>query len=204
VADLLTKRLRYSRSNLVGGITAKVRLWKTFCPSCGFAMHFFHVDDLQGKTQCGAQISLEHNRYSLLYPESYTPFLEFYLRGVPPEIREFLHLETQDGMPFREFTCTGCGRTRLAERPTDLSNLKSMTCLGFIAGSEGLVEIPVNHWCDSPHCAPADPSSPCEIQDVLSRPDLRWKCHGAYNFRRTIDYKQKLPYRQYAAYASLS
>jgi hypothetical protein len=203
VHDLINNKLRYSRSKAIKGVTAMVHLWRTFCPECGYTIYFFNVDDLRGRTECGAEISLGHNLYSLLYPEANKTFFDFYMSGLPPEICEFLHIETQEGMPFYEFICTGCGKTRIVEKPPSSAHLKSMTWLKFSTSQEAAVEISLNHWCDSPHCVSADPDSGGEIQDVLSTPDLSWKCIGIFEPHRAIDYKQRLPYRHYASYSLL-
>jgi hypothetical protein len=165
-------------------------------------MHFFGVVDLQGKSECGADITLGHNRYSLLYPDSYSAFLDRYMKGIPHELHEFLNIQRREGLPFREFVCTGCGKTRIAEKPADRSRLKCLTSLAFTAGLGGNVEVPLNHWCDNPTCAPVHGNSVGEIQDVLSKSDLNWNCTGIFNFNKTIDYKSKLPFRHYAAYGS--
>jgi hypothetical protein len=163
-------------------------------------MHFFGLDDLQGQTECGANIHFAHNRYSLLYPASYRPFLDFYLKGIPSEIREFLRIETQAGQPFNEFVCTGCGQTRLSERPGSSVRLKRLTCLQFSTSPGTVQEIPLNHWCDSPLCQPVQHDSSGEIQDALSRTDISWHRTGIGRFERKIDYKQRLPYRHFTAY----
>jgi len=82
VRDLLTKKLRYSQSQAVTGVKARVDLWRTYCPSCGFTIYLFGVVDLQAKSECGAAITLGHNRYSLLYPDSYSAFLDQYVQGI--------------------------------------------------------------------------------------------------------------------------
>jgi competence CoiA-like predicted nuclease len=127
VHELLTKKLRYSQSGAMTGVKAKVDLWRTYCPLCGYTMHFFGVDDLQGKTECGAEITLGHNRHSLLYPDSYSGFLDRYVSGIPRELNEFLNIQRQMGLPYREFVCIGCGQTRIAEMPADRSRLKALT-----------------------------------------------------------------------------
>ncbi len=149
VRDLLTKKLRYSQSRTVAGIKARVDLWRTHCPSCGFTMYVFGVVDLQGKSNCGAEITLGHNRYSLLYPDSYSAFLDRYIKGIPHELQEFLNIQRQESLPLREFVCTGCGKTHVAEKPADCSCIKCLTSLAFTAGLEGNAEVPLNHWCDN-------------------------------------------------------
>ena len=200
VRDLLTKKLRYSQSRTVAGIKARVDLWRTHCPSCGFTMYVFGVVDLQGKSECGAEITLGHNRFSLLYPDSYSAFLDRYIKGIPHELHEFLNIQRQEGLPLREFVCTGCGKTRVAEKPADCSRIKCLTSLAFTAGLEGNAEVPLNHWCDNPACTPVQGNSVGEIQDALSKSDLNWRCTGIFNSNKTIDYKSKLPFRHYAAY----
>ena len=202
VRDLLTKKLRYSQSQAVTGVKARVDLWRTYCPSCGFTIYLFGVVDLQAKSECGAAITLGHNRYSLLYPDSYSAFLDQYVKGIPRELHEFLNIQRQEGLPFREFVCAGCGKTRIADQPADRKRLKSLTSLAFTAGLDGNAGVPLNHWCDNPACTPIPGDSIGEIQDALSRSDLNWSCTGIYNFNKTIDYKSKLPFRHYAAYGS--
>jgi competence CoiA-like predicted nuclease len=201
VHELLTKKLRYSQSSAMTGVKARVDLWRTYCPSCGYTMYFFGINDLQGKAECGAEITLAHNRYSLLYPDSYSAFLDRYVSGVPQELHEFLNLQRQMGLPYREFACTGCGKTRISEKPADRSRLKLLTSLAFTATPGSDVRVPLNHWCDNPCCSPVDGDSLGEIQDALSKADLDWKCTGIYDFNKTIDYKSKLPYRHYATYS---
>jgi hypothetical protein len=160
------------------------------------------VVDLQAKSECGAAITLGHNRYSLLYPDSYSAFLDQYVKGIPRELHEFLNIQRQEGLPFREFVCAGCGKTRIANQPADRKRLKSLTSLAFTAGLDGNAGVPLNHWCDNPACTPISGNSIGEIQDALSRSDLNWSCTGIYNFNKTIDYKSKLPFRHSAAYGS--
>lgn len=200
VGDLLTKKLRYSQSRVVGGIKAAVQLWSTSCSHCGYTIHFFNVDDLQARTECGANIAFGHNRYSLLYPKSYKAFVDFYMMGIPHEIRDFMRVESQAEEPFYEFICTGCGKTRLSEKPSSSMRIKNLTSLVFTAPSELNPDIVLNHWCDSPLCRAATPGSLGEVQDSLTREDLRWKCTAIRQFERKIDYKQRLPYRQFASY----
>ncbi|MGA2755197.1 MAG: competence protein CoiA family protein [Terracidiphilus sp.] len=202
VRELLTRKLRYSQSRVTTGVKAKVDLWRTYCPSCGYTMYFFGVDNLQAKTECGADITLGHNRYSLLYPDSYSGFLDRYVSGIPRELYEFLNIQRQAGLPYREFVCTGCGKTRISEKPADRSRLKALTSLAFTATPDGDVGVQLNHWCDNPSCIPVGGDALGEIQDALSKTDLNWECTGIYNFNKTIDYKSKLPYRHYAAYSS--
>jgi competence CoiA-like predicted nuclease len=200
VHGLFTKKLRYSQSHVMTGVKARVDFWRTYCPSCGHKMYFFGINDLQGKTECGAEITLAHNRHSLLYPDSYSAFLELYVRGVPHELHEFLNIQRQKGLPYREFVCTGCGNTHISEKPADRSRLKLLTSLAFTATPDSDVRVPLNHWCDNPCCSPVGGDSVTEIQDAPSRADLNWKCTGIYDFNKTIDYRSKLPYRHYAAY----
>lgn len=202
VEDLLNKKLRYSASRAVDSVNAVVQLWRTHCPGCGYTMHFFGLEDLQGKTGCGTKIRFRHNRYSLLYPVSYEPFFDFYLKGIPSEVREFLRIDTRPEHPFNEFVCTGCGRTRISEMPGSTARLKSLTCLQFSALPESDGGIALNHWCDSPLCRSVQPDSAGEIQDALSRRDLIWNCTEICRFERKIDYKQRLPYRHFAAYTA--
>ena len=200
ICDLLTKKLRFARSRAVSGVKAKVDLWKTFCATCGCTMYIFGVDALEGKAECGAEISLALNRFALLYPDSFSGFLDRYVLGIPKELHEFLQINRQQGLPYREFVCTGC-KTRIAEKPMDHSRLKSVTSLAFTTSADGN-QVPLNHWCDDPDCLRISGDSEGEIQDSLSRADLKWDCTGIYNFNRTIDYKSKLPYRHYATYNS--
>jgi hypothetical protein len=201
VEDLLRRKLRYSASRAVDGLKAVVQLWRTNCPECGYTMHFFELDDLLGQAECGANIRFGNNRYSLLYPASYRPLFDFYMTRIPSEIREFLRVESPAGQAFSEFVCTGCGKTRLSERPgSSRARLKRLTRLQFTTGPGTAPEIFLNHWCDSPLCRLAQHDPPGEIQDALSRTDLDWCCAGISGFERKIDYKQRLPYRHFAAY----
>lgn len=198
VCDLLTKKLRYSRSRAVSGVKAKVDLWRTYCTSCGYSMYIFGVEALEGKAECGTEIRLSLNRFALLYPDSFSGFLDRYVLGIPKELHEFLQIQRQQGLPFREFVCTGC-KKRVVEKPTDRMRLKPVSSLAFTTCSDGN-EVLLNHWCDNPACSPVPGDSEGEIQDSLSRANLKWDCTGIYHFNRTIDYKSKLPYRHYAAY----
>jgi hypothetical protein len=201
VRDLLTRRLRYARSQAINGITTVVKLWKTYCPRCGYRMHFFNLEDLQGQTECGANISVVQNRSSWLYPVSYGAFFDFYITGIPAEVREFLRVENRPGLPFCEFACPGCGQARLSQKPPSSMRTICITCLEFGTESEQCPEIQLNHWCDSPLCRKASRDSAGEILDTLSSRNLRWKCTAIRSEQRKIDYRQHLPYRQFASYA---
>ena len=58
-------------------------------------MHFSGEVDLQDKSECGAEITLGHDRYFLLYPVSYSAFLDRYTKGMPAELHEFLNFQRQ-------------------------------------------------------------------------------------------------------------
>lgn len=204
VRDLLTKKLRYAHSRAIHGIRTVVELWKTYCPRCGYRMHFFNLEGLRGQAECGASISVVQGRSSWLYPQSHRAFFDFYTTGIPSEIGEFLRVKNRPGLPFSEFVCPGCGQTTLSEKPPSSMRKTRITCLEFSTASDQNPEIQVNHWCDSPLCQIASPDSGGDVLDTLSRPDLKWECTAIRGFEHKINYQQQLPYRHFASYAGRS
>ena len=173
VHDLLSKRLRYCRSLVSSPVSATVRIWKVKCSNCWRSFRFFYVSEVHGRTQCGAEINLEHHRFSKLYPQAYEPFFTQFLKTFPGGMLAF-SARQHESLQCYEFACQGCGEMAFTEKPPSKTRgLRNMWDSKVQTRLLADHHIYLSHWCDNPRCTPCT-GEPSEIQDLLARPELEW------------------------------
>lgn len=173
VNDLLSKRLRYSRSSIWGPISATISVWRVFCTFCRWRpMHFFYVSDVSGRALCGAQVKLVHHRYSKLFPKEYEPILSQFVQTLPGGLA--FNVREHDSH-YNEFVCPTCGNEGIIEKPPSKTRgLRREWDSRMQTRLQPRQSLCLNHWCDSPRCS-VDTGIPSELQDILSMPGLEWE-----------------------------